>query len=91
MFDMIKNKHCNHELGAPVSWDEKRDGKCGVLPCHTDGRQYMSWWRPSAEDIANMVAGYPIRLVVVGRFHPPVSLDVDLENDDAGVNVEGGG
>lgn len=35
-----------------------------------------SWWTPDADELAQLVAGVPLRLTVFGRWHPPVKLTV---------------
>lgn len=56
-------------------------GECGALPVlieegGTFGRTYCSYWKPSAEELAALVAGGHVRLRVRGNGHPPVSVDV---------------
>lgn len=78
MMNPVKTEHTNVALGAPQGWDDARDGKCIGLPVHMDqarGVMY-SFWQPSEVDIANILAGAPIRLSVFGLGHPPVSIAV---------------
>lgn len=51
---------------------------CFDLPIHRDpeAETQTSWWKPDADEIAQIVAGVPVALCVIGRFHPPVSLTV---------------
>lgn len=74
----IKTEHTNLELGKPTGWDADRDGDCATLPAHRDVPQNVthSFWRPSEVDIANILAGVPIRLSVFGAGHPPVAIAV---------------
>lgn len=71
----------NAVFGAPRDWDEAKSGPCGGLPIKRSEYRgtptLTSYWRPSEEDIANILAGYCVRLTVFGEGHPPVSLDVE--------------
>lgn len=65
-------------LGAPEGWDQ------GALPCNaipiTDAlyqdsvRAVVSYWQPSAEDLAILNAGGLICLSVIGVTMPPVAI-----------------
>lgn len=50
----------------------------GDLPvtATADGMVIYSFWQPSEQDIANILAGVPIRLGMMGGLHPPVSIEV---------------
>jgi hypothetical protein len=37
----------------------------------------ISYWQPSEEDIANLLAGVPIALMTHGSTHPPLWVCVD--------------
>jgi hypothetical protein len=67
-------------LGAPLGWNPETDGPCGHLAIvdmdTTAGPAMMSVWEPTPEEIARIVAGANVRLIVVGRIHPPVELSV---------------
>jgi hypothetical protein len=83
MMALLKTQHTNMVLGAPKDWDEERDGTCVGLPIHIDlerGVMY-SFWQPSEQDIANILAGVPIRLSVFGSGHPPVAIAVTSSVD----------
>lgn len=66
---------CTHTLGAPA---DMQDGSCDALPvAYQDtehGRFAVSFWLPSAEELAELNAGQPVALGVraVGRQHPVV-------------------
>ena len=69
----------NDVLGAPpgVPLDE-----CQALPItriqYSDGTPAVaSFWTPSAEELALLNQGRAVRLVVLGRTHPPLMLGVD--------------
>lgn len=79
---MNKHQHPsnNDVLGAPKGWDQ------GALPCAAlpitrakfgDMEAVVSYWRPSAEDLAVLNAGGSIELSILGRTMPPVMLSVD--------------
>ncbi|WP_157779514.1 hypothetical protein [Cupriavidus pauculus] len=48
------------------------------MPVHRDQQQgvWLSWYQPTEQDIANILAGVPIRLSVFGNGHPPVAISV---------------
>jgi len=64
-------------LGKPRDWDDEKMGSCGGLPIHrTDDAHQYSWWQLSWRERWWIVIGRPVRLCVIGRGHPPVSLAV---------------
>lgn len=67
-------------LGAPPNWDPEKDGSCGHLPVRDeviDGLPYMtSRWEPTPAELADLNAGRPLELRIIGRNHPVVSLVV---------------
>lgn len=69
-----------HLFGAPQGWDQKRDGICGVLPirieCAERVPDCISYWKPSREELAALIAGAHVRLSVVGG-QPPVWIGVE--------------
>jgi hypothetical protein len=77
--NFIKHPSNNAVLGAPDNW------KNDALPVHAlpvtrgdiDGQSVVvSFWRPTADEIAAIVAGRAIALVVVGGTMLPVALSV---------------
>ena len=82
---MNKHQHPsnNDVLGAPKGWDQ------GALPCSAlpitriiyecEGGQQgvMSFWKPTAEELAVLNAGGSVVLSVLGVTMPPVQLSVD--------------
>lgn len=64
-------------LGKPKDWDVRKEGvECGGLPVIFDGQQFVSQWKPSADEVAAIFAGAPIHLHVFGDGHPPVAVTV---------------
>lgn len=67
-------------LGAPQGWEPDEDGECvhlAIRDCQIGNLFTMtSAWQPTDEEIAQIVAGAPIMLQVVGNVHPPVWLRV---------------
>lgn len=67
-------------LSAPPGWDEEVDGACGTLPiCDVaDGSVNImySYWEPTPDELERLSAGASLVLGVVGRAHPPVSIQV---------------
>lgn len=79
----IQHPSNNSVLGAPpgVPIDQ-----CEALPVTRavtpDGLMHtISFWKPSAEDLALLNRGQAVRLVVVGTTHPPVHIGVDGDGD----------
>ena len=76
----VEFDQANHLLKAPDGWTEE---ECYALPvCHArvdlNGKQlnsFTSAWKPSEEEIADIVAGKPIYLTVLSNGHPPVSIE----------------
>lgn len=69
----------NGVLGAPAGWDHERIA-CDALPVtrsDLNGQPVViSYWQPSTAEIALLVAGKPVGLVVFGGTMPPVALAV---------------
>lgn len=78
---MRKTQHPtnNAVLGAPAWWDQG-ELPCGALPItrtEVDGvPAVVSYWTPSAQELAALNAGKPVALWVVGQTMPPVALEV---------------
>jgi hypothetical protein len=70
----------NSVLGAPAGWDQK-ELPCGALPItrtECEGLPaVVSFWKPTAEELAMLNAGGSVALWVIGQTMPPVSLTVD--------------
>lgn len=83
MMPPVKTDHTNVMLGAPVDWDPSTHGECCGLPVHRDwaNNRWLSYWQPTEQDIANILAGVPIRLSVFGSGHPPVAIAVSAGTD----------
>lgn len=76
----IQHPSNNGVLGAPAGWDQ------GELPCSAlpitrthvgDLPAVVSYWCPSAEELAVLNAGGSIALWVLGMSVPPVNLSVE--------------
>lgn len=71
----------NMELRPPDNWDHN------TTPCDTlhvtltkdaAGLNMMcSFWRPDAEELAALNAGYPIVMMVYSQSHPVVAMGVE--------------
>lgn len=76
MLNPVKQPHTNVIFGAPADWDESQ-GECVGLPVtRAEDGVLHSFWQPSETDIANILAGMPIRLSVFSSAHPPVAINV---------------
>ena len=63
---------CNMILD-PRQGDE---GSAASLPVVAHPGGYVSQWMPTKEERAALAAGAPVRLSVVGQYHPPVQIFV---------------
>lgn len=70
----------NRVLGAPAGWDQQE------LPCSAialtdavvDGMPCVrTFWRPTAEELAELNAGVLVALSLIGRAMPPAALGVE--------------
>jgi hypothetical protein len=70
----------NAVLCAPADWDHS-SVNCSALPItrtQVAGQPVMvSFWRPTAEELALLNAGHQVSLYVYGTTHPPVSIGVE--------------
>jgi hypothetical protein len=77
----IQHPSNNAVLGAPQGWDQK-ELPCNALPITRTECEGMpavvSFWRPTAEELAALNEGAAVALWVIGRTMPPVSLSVEL-------------
>lgn len=76
----IQHPSNNDVLGAPAGWDQD-EVPCGALPItktEVNGiPATVSYWRPSAEELAALQAGGSVALWVLGGIMPPVALEVE--------------
>ena len=74
----------NDVLGAPPGATIE---ECHALPITrvrfelTDEHGCVSFWRPTAAELALLQAGRSVRLCVLGRTHPPISVGVDGDGE----------
>lgn len=67
----IDFKGSNKTWGKPESMT---DEECGSLRVHIDGKQSISCWEPSVEEIKQITETGKVWLGVLGQGHPPVWL-----------------
>ena len=76
----IRISGATRNLGAPPGWEPDVSGPCSHLPVRDEvinGYRYMtSRWEPTPAEIADLAAGRPIELRIMGTAHPVVSLVV---------------
>jgi hypothetical protein len=76
----VQHPSNNAVLGAPSGWDQK-ELPCSALPItrtECEGLPVVvSFWRPTADELAALNAGQVIALAVIGSTMPPVSLSVE--------------
>lgn len=74
----ILHKTSNHLYRAPKG--EEGCSEIGDLPVTVMEGKLFSFWQPSETDIANILAGVPIRLGILAKGgHPPISIEVTNE------------
>jgi hypothetical protein len=79
---MNKHQHPSNNavLGAPAGWDQN-ELPCGALPItrtECEGQPaIVSYWKPSANELARLAEGGSVALWVIGHTMPPVSLMVE--------------
>ena len=78
--EVVKLEGMNRELSPPAGWDKEKHGECSPLPVFAEvvaGNVTMtSAWKPNAEELAHLVRGAAVALVVYGTVHPPVAIGV---------------
>ena len=71
-------------LGKPKDWDDAKLGPCGSLPIRDEkfnGESAMvSVWKPSRHELDLLNKGALVQLHVIGYVHPPVALNVSVED-----------
>lgn len=76
----IRISGATRNLGAPANWEPETSGPCSHLPVRDDvieGLPYMtSRWEPTPDELADLMAGGPLELRILGTAHPVVSLVV---------------
>lgn len=73
----FKHPDCNAVLAPAPGTENEVDPlhiNCGQTSCGVP--MVTSYWRPSEQDIANILAGGVVCLTVLGRTHPPLLLHV---------------
>lgn len=74
----IQHPSNNAVLGAPAGWDQTELPVAALAITRTvvDGvPAVVSFWKPTAEDLALLNAGGSVALCVLGQSMPPVSLE----------------
>jgi hypothetical protein len=64
----IRTSICNATFVAPG---------CADLPGSVGDGFVSTYWRPDAEELALIAAGFPIKLSFRGSAPPPVAVEVD--------------
>jgi hypothetical protein len=63
------------------------DEECGSLEAHDTGEAFISRWEPTPEERAVIAAGGPVWIWVIGRAHPPISVQTENPFAPAGVDA----
>lgn len=75
-----KHATCNLRIGAPPGWNDRLgqlqlptiDATQGSLP-GTNHKVFVTWWEPTKEELAILLAGGKVQLACIGG-QPPVSV-----------------
>jgi hypothetical protein len=82
----IRIAGATHAFGKPDNWDEAKRGPVRVLMVRVEearsGREFVSAWKPTLEEIQCLQDGGHILLTVCGH-QPPVALHVEPADDVA--------
>lgn len=82
----IRIAGATRNLGAPANWTPETSGPCGHLPIRDEvieGLPYMtSRWEPTPDELADLIAGGPVELRILGIQHPVVSVVVQPPSAD---------
>ena len=66
-------------LGAPIGWDDERDGRCHALSIRDVAGACESAWEPTPAELDILNAGGSVILRVAGG-QPPVLLYAEIAN-----------
>lgn len=67
----------NRVFKAPPDWDHKGEqGECSDLPVLIDAEGITSVWKPSAEELAALVAGGGVCITICQHVQPVMALGV---------------
>jgi hypothetical protein len=84
----VPTKNATHLFGKPKEWDESVRGPVRTLSVRVEdtvrGKEFVSTWKPTLEEIQALQDGGTI-LLTVGGVQPPVALHVEpTEGEDHG-------
>ena len=80
----IQHPSNNAVLGAPSGWDQSalECGALAITQLEVGGCPAMvSFWKPTADELADLNAGAAVSLWIYGAAHPPVSVQVEPSAD----------
>ena len=76
MFTPIHTKYTNVKLDKPTDWNDDVYGNCQMLPVSVNEGMISSFWKINWKDRFKLLFGYPIKLTIVSKTHPPVCLEI---------------
>ena len=80
----IQTRDATHNFDKPNTWDNNRDGPCGILSVrvepHGIHNYHVSTWQPDKYELRALNEGGAVVLTCVG-IQPPVSVDVESYHD----------
>lgn len=74
---ILTHPNTNRHHGAPVDWNEERDGECATLPTVSTDDLHASFWQPEPHELAILMRGGCIRFLVASTRHPVISVAVE--------------
>lgn len=72
----IQHESCNAVLKCPEGMSKEQ---CADLPITRRDGLVLSFWKPSPREIAAIIDGGHVALIVAGETHPPLSVTI-IEN-----------
>lgn len=84
--DIFNHPRCTHVMGKPSNMTDAQCAGLPVLPFTDElGTSAMSFWKPSAEDLAILNAGGTVALGILGgmQAHPVVFVTVGHPVEEA--------
>jgi hypothetical protein len=85
----IKFAKSNLILTKPQGYDnEKEEVKIDDLAAYKGDDYFVTYWKPSPEELTKLLAGQAVRLDVLGQAFPPVAVNVEA-CDEAEEEVKG--
>lgn len=83
--DHFKHRLCNDRLNPPKG-QENQVSTLYIQRGAVDGYETcVSFWQPTEAELATLLAGGSVQLLVLGRTHPPLGLTVHPEGPNPAI------